>query len=147
MIVQTDPTPLVQHATESFQGALDDTLRYAMTIAPAFTGAYRDSLKANRRARTNKRGETKLTGAISSKKPYAGILERGGGPHAGWAHRGPHVQRANAPRPLQKAGEKFGAFLTTRLGSTPMRSFAILDVGSGMMREQGPHDLILSGLG
>lgn len=122
MKVKTDPSPLYTHATEAFYAAADDVLMYAMSAtAPVVTGKYRDSLKMWRRKRASG-----PTARIGSRLPYAGILDRGGGPHAGWKHRGPHVQRANAPRPLQKAAEKFEPFFTKRLGSTPIRGSAIV---------------------
>lgn len=141
MKVQTDPGPLYTHATEAFYAAAEDVRLYVMTAtAPVRSGRYRDSIKVWKRKRASG-----PTARIGSRLPYSGILERGGGPHAGWKHQGPHVQRANAPRPLRRAAEKFPAFYERRLASTPVFASAIVGPEFGDP-DVGPQFLDLAGL-
>lgn len=142
MKVKTDYKPLFDHSSGSFYEAAADTLRYAQAIAPVDRGDYRDSLRVWRRNRA-----TGPTARIGSRLPYAGALDRGAGPHAGWAHRGPHIVRAAAPKPLQRSGAKFRDFYQRRLGSMPLGSSAtsFLDVGHGLTYERQPTELSLVG--
>lgn len=123
MKIQSDLSPLHDHAATAFYAAAGDTLQYAKAIAPNRTGTFRKSLKMWRRKR-----KTGPTARIGSMLPRTSVLERGGGPAGpgGWAKRGPHVQRANAPRTLGKAGAKFPDFMERRLRFTPIRSHAIV---------------------
>lgn len=41
--------------------------------------------------------------SVFSTAPHGGVQNVGGGPHAGWSARGPHVKRANASHYMNKA--------------------------------------------
>ena len=142
MKVTTNPEVLFDHATTAFYAAAEDTLEDARANVAALkshnpkTGSLQTTLKMWRRKR--KSGPTATIG--SRKSPYASILERGGGPAAGWKARGPHVQRANAPRPITRAAEGFGDHFEKRLRSTPIRTSAVMLHGA---KERGPSELLL----
>lgn len=46
---------------------------------------------------------TKKTASVYSTAVHGGVQNVGGGPAAGWSHRGPHVRRANASRWMIRA--------------------------------------------
>lgn len=143
MKVISDPGPLFDHAEETFYAAAEDTLEYARITAPVVSGAYRASLKMYRRNRPN--GPTASIGNRTKPVPYGMLLEKGGGPRAGWKARGPHVMRNRAPKPLQKAAEHFPAFYVKHLRGTPLR-FSAGVMGSFGQRELGTPSLELAGL-
>jgi len=136
MKVVTDPSPLIDHATEAFYSAADDTLLDVANQAPWVTGAYSKGLKVYRRERPH--GPTAAIG--NRRVPYAMALEVGAFVRRG---RGVHIQRARAPRPLQKGAVGFARHFERRLRSTPIRSSAIVSGEFG--RELGTPFLNLAG--
>jgi hypothetical protein len=48
---------------------------------------------------------TRNRASVFSTSEYGGLQNVGGGPKAGWSHRGPHVQRKNASKWMLRAVE------------------------------------------
>ena len=115
MIFKDDSGLLVDHATETFYGAAKDTLDVLKDIAPRVSGDYAGSLKMWRRKRA--KGPTATIG--TRKVPYGNALEFGAVVRHG---RGPHIRRADAPKPVQRAAESFPSLYESRLITTPIGS-------------------------
>lgn len=136
MKVTTNPAPLYDHATTAFYAAADDVLKVAQQLAPKRTGKYAGTLRVYRRKRKDR-----PTATIGSRTaPQTSVLERGGWTREG---RGVHIARANAPRPLTRAGKQFPLFYERRLRRTPMRSSAFVAHSFG--GERGTATLLLGG--
>jgi hypothetical protein len=134
--VTTNPKPLYDHATTAFYDAAGDTLKLAQQIAPKRSGKYASTLKLYRRQRKDR-----PTATIGSRTaPQTSVLERGGWVRSG---RGVHIARANAPKPLTRAGEQFPKFYERRLRRAPIRSSSFVAHSFG--GERGTPTLLLGG--
>jgi hypothetical protein len=58
---------------------------------------------------------TMNSASVYSSAIYGGVANVGGGPHAGWAARGPHVQKANASHWMSRAVASERGFVDSEL--------------------------------
>lgn len=117
MKVRSVHDPFMDEITAAFYATAEEIRDQAKANAAGLashnpkTGTHANNIKMWRRKRKDR-----PTATVGSRKtPYTGILERGGGPAAGWGARGPHVQRNRAPRPITSALPSFPARYEARL--------------------------------
>jgi hypothetical protein len=58
---------------------------------------------------------TTRSASVYSTSVYGGIQNFGGGPHGGWAARGPHIRKANASHWMDRAVNSQTAFVAKEL--------------------------------
>jgi len=132
--VQPNPQPLLDATTAAFYAAAAEVRDEAKANAAAAkshnprTGTLSASIKLWRRKRKDR-----PTATIGSRKsPYVTVMERGGRPYGPRrpARPGPHVDRANAPRFIGRAVEKFSDRYTKQLrGAKPGLHAGYMDLG------------------
>lgn len=58
---------------------------------------------------------TRNSASVFTTAPHGGVQNQGGGPKAGWSHRGPHVRRDRASGWLNKAVESQQEFVAVEM--------------------------------